>query len=118
RNLLPDRHAGDAEVAASPVVALHQHAYGISAILRIEPSRGRPDPALELVVDHSGAAADTALYDAAAASTVHRGPGVLFRDVKPVDVVEHAVPRLRYHRQRPFVRSEEHTSELQSPDHL
>src|SRR5690242_2542595 len=94
RNLLTDGCAGDAEVAASPVIALHQYAHRVPAILRLEPARRRPDPSLELVADHSRAPAYTALDDGTAAGTVHRGPGILFGDVKTVDVVEPAVPRL------------------------
>src|SRR5207247_253599 len=76
----------------------------------------RPDPSLELLADHSRAPAHAALDDGTAAGTVHRGPGILLRDVKAVDVVEPAVPRLRHHRQRPFVAS--HASPTDHPfDH-
>src|SRR5207244_7357912 len=79
-NLLAHGRAGDAEVAASPIIALHQHAHRVPAVLRVEPARRRADPSLELVAHHSRAPAHAALDDGA--------------------------------------RSEEHTSELQSPDHL
>src|SRR5207244_13105901 len=100
RNLRAHGRAADAEGAASPIIALHQHAHRIPAVLRVEPARRRADPSLELVADHSRAPAHAALDDGTAAGTVHRGPGILLRDVKAVDVVEPAVPRLRHHRQR------------------
>src|SRR5207249_10662551 len=80
-----------------------QRAHRVPAIMRVERARRRADPSLELVAHHSRAPAHAALDDGTAAGTVHRGPGILLRDVKAVDVVELAVPRLRHHRQRPYV---------------
>ena len=86
------------------MVRLHQHADGVSAGLRVDPPRRRSGTALELVADHSGAAADVALGDCAAARAVERSEDVFVGHGETVDVVEHAVPRLGDHRQSPRLR--------------
>src|SRR5437773_11723134 len=88
---------------ARAVIALHQDANQVAAVLRLEPTRRRADTALEAVADHSGPAPDTALDDGPAARAAHRGPGVLLGDVEAADVVQPAVPRLGDYRERPVV---------------
>src|ERR671937_2304350 len=86
---LADRHPVDAEAAAASVVRLHDHADDMS----VHAARCGADPALELVADHSGAAADVAFRD------VGRRGGESGVDVRAghtlrTDVVEEAVERL------------------------
>ena len=68
RDRLADRHAVDAQPLAPAVVRLDEHAERPAAATRVEHPRRRPDPALELVADHPGAAADAALGDGPAAA--------------------------------------------------
>ena len=101
RNLLADRDAVDPEQAAPAVVRLDQHADRPAADRRREPARRRPDPALELVADHAGPAADVALGDGAAAGRRQRSRDVLRAHVAAGDVVEPAVIGLARDRQAP-----------------
>jgi hypothetical protein len=64
-----------------------------ATIGRHHPRRGT-DPALELVADHSGAAADVALLDRTAGRAVEGRVEMLGAHMEPVDVVEQAVVRL------------------------
>src|SRR5207302_11174122 len=100
-NLLADRHAGDAQQWTAAVIALHQHADGVLRGLDPGPPGGGADSPLELIADHTGPAADTALGDGPRARRVESLKDVLGLYVETVDVVETAVPRLRYDGQRP-----------------
>ena len=68
-----------------------------------DPRRG-PQPALEAVADHPGAAADAALLDRPGRGARERLVHVLGAHVEAVDVVQHAVPGLAHHRQAPVRR--------------
>ena len=96
-DLQPHGDAVDGEPFAPAVVGLDEDSDDVVA----GPARGGADPALEVVADHPGAAADGALVD----RTSRRGGVGLARvvggHVEAVDVVEVAVPRLGDHGQRP-----------------
>ncbi len=103
RDRLADRHAVDPEKLAGAVVRLDERADREPAGVRWDDARGCPDPALELVADHAGAAADRALRDRPAGRPRERRVEVLRLHVEPVDVVEDAVVGLPDDRQRPEV---------------
>ena len=98
-NFLADRDAGDAQLVAPSVVALHEHAYRVAACFRVEHARGGSDSSLEFVADHAGSAADVAFFDRAAVRGIERLEDVLGLDVESVDVVEIAVPGFGDHGQ-------------------
>ena len=100
-NLLTDGDAGDRESGARAIVALHEDTDRVPPTVRGEPPRRRADPALELVADHAGPAADVAFGHGTAPRAVERRERVLLRHVKAVDVVERAIPRLGDDRERP-----------------
>ena len=100
-NLFTHRCAGDAQLATRAVIALHQDAHGIATLRFGKPARRRADAAFEAVTHHARAAPDTALRHRTTARSVERGNGMLARHVKPVQVVEPSVERLRHHRQTP-----------------
>ena len=87
-----DGNAGDAQLIAASVVALHQHADGVAAGFRIEHAGGGADSAFEFVADHAGAAADVAFFHGAAVGSIEGVEGVLGLDVESIDVVQIAVP--------------------------
>jgi len=91
-NFFTDGNAGDAELIAASVVALHEDADGIAAGFSIEHAGSSADAAFEFVADHSGAAADIAFFDGAGVGDVEGVPGVFGMNVESVDVVEPAVP--------------------------
>src|SRR5205807_1652901 len=83
--LLPNRVLGDfaSDVDASDpqllpraVVALHQHADGVSSGFDVEDARTGADTAFEFVADHSRAAADVSFFDRAGMGGVERVPGI------------------------------------------
>src|SRR2546423_1258599 len=76
-DLPPDRDARDAQVLPPPVVALHQHADEVAAVLFGEPAGGGADAALETVADHAGSAADRPLLDRPRVRRVERVQRVL-----------------------------------------
>ena len=102
-DFLADGNAGDAELIAASVVALHENADGVASGFGVEHARGRSDAAFEFVADHAGAAADVAFFDRAGVGDVEGVEGVFGVDVESVDVVEPAVPGFGDHRQRPPV---------------
>ena len=71
-NLAPDGDAGDAQIVARPVIALHEHADRVAAVLGIEAARRGADAALVAVADHAGAAADAAFLDGAGVRRIER----------------------------------------------
>src|SRR6516162_3695659 len=91
------------QLFASSVVTLHQHSDGVAPSIGVQHARTRPDPALELVANHAGAAAHIALLHWTGMSRVESMPRVFRLHVKSVDVVEVSVPRLGDDRQRPPV---------------
>jgi hypothetical protein len=100
-DLLAHRHAGDAQLAALAVVALHEHAHRVAARRGGHAARRGADAALEAVADHPRAAAHVPLAHRPARGRVERGDGVLRPHVEAVDVVQRPVVRLRDHRQPP-----------------
>ena len=100
-DLRADRRAVHAEPRPLAVVGLDQDADGVAATIGRHHPRRRPDPALELVADHPGPAADVALGDRPAGRRVERRPEVLGAYVEAVDVIEQAVVRLADDGQRP-----------------
>src|SRR5437870_729274 len=67
-------------------------------------SRCAAAAALEAVADHAGTAADVAFRNTTRRRGVERGEDVIGLHVKPVDVVQHTVPRFRDDGQRPGLR--------------
>src|SRR5258708_2135484 len=96
-------NAGDAQIGARAIIALHQHADRERASLRFDFARGRADAALEFVTDHSGTATHIALFDGARFRGVDFLESVLRVDVEAVDVFLPAVPAFRDARTRPPV---------------
>ena len=80
-------NAGDAELAAASVVALHQHAYGVATVFGINHAGRSADAAFEFVADHAGAAAHVSFFDRAAVRGVECMEGVFRLDVETVHVV-------------------------------
>src|SRR5437667_8122204 len=103
RNLLAYRHAGNPQLSAITIIALHQHAHRISAVLGIEYTRCRANPTFEFVADHSGAAADTSFLNRASMCPVERMKRVLGFYMEAVAVIQPSIPRLRPDRQPPPV---------------
>ncbi len=97
----PDGDPVDRQPLAPAVVGLDEDAEGPAAELRSDDPRRRPDPALELVADHSGPAAHPTLDDRPGGGRPERCQGIVGRDVEAVDVVQPAVPGLADDRQRP-----------------
>src|SRR5207247_8239595 len=87
-------YAGDAQRRPGAIVALHQHAHRV-AVLGAGSPGGGADAALESVADHARPAAHASLRHGPAARAVQGGPSVRLGDMKAVDVVEAAIPRLR-----------------------
>ena len=92
------------EIRSVAVVRLNQHPHREPAVRRVQRARCRADPALEVVADHRGPAADVALRHGSRTTIVpsdqrieHR-KDVLSRDVVAVDVVEKPVPRFGHNR--------------------
>src|SRR5207247_8561352 len=86
RDLAPDGHAGDSQLVASSVVALHQHADGVAALFDIEHPGSGADATFEFVADHSGTSAHTSFFDEAGMSRIERMKNVLGLHVKTVYV--------------------------------
>jgi len=103
---LADRDPVDPEPVAAAVVGLDEDADREAAPCRVDDARCRPDPALELVADHPGPAADAALRDRPVHRRGQRLVHVIGRDVEAVDIIEEAVPRLADDRERPIGRAE------------
>src|SRR5215469_15993308 len=53
-----DGHAVDRQAMPAPVIGLYQRSNGVTPVVVVQHPRGRSDPALEVVADHAGAAAD------------------------------------------------------------
>ena len=102
-NFSADVNAGDAELIAASVVALHEDADGVASGFGVEHAGGGADAAFEFVADHACAAADVAFFDGAGVGGVEGVPGVFGMDVESVDVVELAVPGFGDDGQRPPV---------------
>ncbi|OLC90556.1 MAG: hypothetical protein AUH86_22660 [Acidobacteria bacterium 13_1_40CM_4_58_4] len=100
-NLSTHRYARNAQLITFSVVALHEHAHSVAAILRIEHAGRGADPALEFVADHACAATDIAFFDWPSMGGVQRLNGVLRLDVKTIHIVQVAIPGLRHHGQGP-----------------
>src|ERR1700722_9458489 len=98
-----DRNAGDAELIAASVVALHQHAYWVAPGFGREYARGSSDAAFEFVADHARASANVAFFDRAGMGDVEGMEGVFGVNVESIDVVEPAVPGFGDYGQRPPV---------------
>ena len=94
-DLAPHWNAGNAQLIALAVIALHQHSHRVAAIFCGEDARGGADAALEFVADHAGAAADIAFLDCTAVRAVDGVKYVLRLDVEAIGVVEISVPGLR-----------------------
>src|SRR5688572_7874772 len=101
RDLLAHGNAGYPEVAAGAVVALHEHADRVAALLRGKPARRGADATLEPVAHHSRPATDVALGHRSALGPIERADDVLGPNVEPVDVVQAPVVRLSHDRQPP-----------------
>src|SRR6267378_433255 len=91
------------KIFARAVVALHKDADRVGADFRFDLSRRRTDAAFEFVADHSGATADVAFFDSAAACGIDRVEGVFRFDVEAVDIVEPAIPSFGDDGERPPV---------------
>ncbi len=96
-------YAGDAELVAASIVALHEDADGVASSLGVEHAGRSADAAFELVADHTRAAPDVTFFDRAGVGDIEGVEGVFWLDVKSVDVVEPAVPSFGDHGQRPEV---------------
>ena len=99
RNFASHGNARDAQLVALSVVALHQHADGVSARFRIEHAGRSSDPSLEFIADHACSAANVALFDRASVGGIERAEDMLGLYVKSIDVVKIAVPGLCDYRQ-------------------
>src|SRR5260221_3685683 len=102
RDRLPDRSAVDPQQAAAAVIGLNEHADCPAAEVHRDDPRCGPDPALELVTDHAGPAADVALGNRAARGRRERLVDMFGADVLAVDVIEPSVPRLAGHGEGPI----------------
>ena len=92
RNFAPDGHAGDSQLVASSVVALHQHADSVPTVFGIEHSGCRANATLEFVADHPGTAAYISFFNRAGMCGIERMKDVLGLHVKTVHIVQIAVP--------------------------
>ncbi len=99
RNFASHGNARDAQLVALSVVALHQHADGVSARFRIEHAGRSSDPSLEFVADHARSTAHVAFLDRAAVRGIEGVENMLGFHVESVDVVEIAVPGFGHHGQ-------------------
>src|SRR5579864_3554543 len=94
-----DVDAGDSQLLARAVVALHQHADGVSAGLGVEYTRTGADTAFEFVADHSGATAFVSFFDPAGMGGVESVPRIFRLHVESIDVVQVSIPGLSHDRQ-------------------
>src|SRR4029453_6971962 len=74
-------------------------------VFHVDLARCRPISAFEFVTDHSGPAADAPLLHRAAMRVIKTVPNIFGLNMKAVDVVEPAVPRLSNNGQTPPVAS-------------
>jgi hypothetical protein len=93
-----DGHAVHRQALAPPVIRLDEHPDHVPVDGH---ARRRPDPALEAVADHPGAAADVPFRHRPVRRGIDRSEDVLRQHVEAVDVVEETVPRLRDDGQAP-----------------
>ena len=98
-----DRDARDSQRVAHAVICLHQDAEDVRILGDQDASRRGADAAFELVADRAGAGADIPLCDRPTTSAIECGIHVLRPDVKPVDVIEVAVPGFSNDRSGPPV---------------
>ena len=87
-----DVDASDPQLLPRAVVALHQHADGVSSGFDVEDARTGADTAFEFIADHSRAAADVSFFDRAGMGGVERVPGIFRLHVESIDVVQVPVP--------------------------
>src|SRR4029077_7027333 len=95
--------AGDTEIHARAVVALHEHTDGIASVFCGKRVRRGANASFVATADHTCATAHVAFLDGTGFRGVDGVEGVLGLDVKPVDVVEPAVPRFGDDGERPPV---------------
>src|SRR5246127_3033443 len=88
-------NSGNAEILSRAVVALHEYTDGVAAVLLGKFARRGANPSLEPVANHAGAATNRAFFYRPATSGFDGLKSVLRLHVKPIDVVQPAVPRLR-----------------------
>src|SRR5205814_3561805 len=100
-DLLPDRNAGDAKLAAAAAIALHEHTHGVASRIGIELARGCADTAFETEADHACTAAYITFGNSAGRGGVQRFECVLGSYVQPVNVVEIAIVGFGHYRHRP-----------------
>src|ERR1700732_5021246 len=99
--LVSNRGAGDSQQMTRSEVALYKHAHSIAAeFLGKLPRRG-PRAALEFETNHPGPAANISLGHRARMRVTHRVECVFRFHVKPVDIVQVAIPGLGHYRKRP-----------------
>src|SRR5207302_2016668 len=80
------------QLASAPIIALHQHAHCVAAVLGVEHSRRSADAALKLVADHPRAPADVAFLYRATVGRIQRMKGVVRRYVESITVVQISIP--------------------------
>src|ERR1700741_1052456 len=100
-DLPANRNSGNTEILPRAVIALHEYTDGVAAVLLGKLARRGANPSLEPVANHAGAATNRAFFYRPATSGFDGVKGGLRLYVKPIDVVQPAVPRLRDDRQRP-----------------
>jgi len=96
-----DWNTGNAQIAAHAVIALNQDTDGVASLFRRQLPRRGPDPALETVAHHPGAAANRAFLWHAARGRAQGRRHVLRFHVEAVDVVESSVVGFGHDRQPP-----------------
>ena len=102
-NLATDRHSRNAQLIPLSIVALHQHTHRVAAVFGIKHPRRRANSTLELVADHSRAAAHIAFFHCTSMCGVESIECIFRLHVKSVGVVQVAVPGLSDDRQRPGI---------------
>ena len=109
-NLLSNGDTSDNELRSSAKVCLQENADDEAAkracfVFHLDLARRRPVSAFELVTDHSCPAADAPLLQRGAVRTIESVPDIFRFNMKTIDVVEPAVPRLCDNRQTPPIAS-------------